>query len=119
MDGRSLEEQVRDAKSRIREITPQEAMTRAADGNAVLLDVRESNEWNLFRIPGAVHLPLGSVGERVTDAVAPEREVIVYCAGGTRSALAADAMQRMGYGNVASMAGGIRGWANAGGALED
>ncbi len=114
-----MEERVRDAKARIREITAQDAIGRSTAGDVVLLDVREANEWNLFRIPGAVHLPLATVPERVSDAVPRDREVIVYCAGGTRSAVAADEMQQLGYTNVSSLAGGIRAWANAGGALED
>jgi rhodanese-related sulfurtransferase len=114
-----MEERVRDAKSRIHEVAAPDAIARSASGEVVLLDVREANEWNLFRIPGAVHLPLATVAERVGEAVPHDREVIVYCAGGTRSAVAADEMQRLGYTNVSSLAGGIRAWASAGGALED
>lgn len=120
MTQKSYEELVADAKSRIREVSPQDAMALQERGDgAVFLDVREPQEWNLFRIPNAVHVPLGQLTESIVDRVARDRTVIVYCASGNRSALAADAMQRWGYGDVASMAGGIKGWAYAGGELDE
>lgn len=114
------EQMVRDAKTRITEISPREAIARRARGDDVVyLDVREPNEWNLFHIPGAVHVPLAQVAERVGEAVDRGADVIVYCAGGNRSALAADTMRGMGYEKVASMAEGVRGWMYAGGELEE
>jgi rhodanese-related sulfurtransferase len=121
MTEKSYEEQVAEAKSRVTEVTAAEAVSlrRAGDG-VVFLDVREPNEWNLFRIPGAVHVPLATVRDRVRDAVPPSAgRVVVYCARGNRSALAADAMRELGYANVASLAGGIMGWVSAGGEVEE
>jgi rhodanese-related sulfurtransferase len=110
---------VADAKARVKEVTPDEALDIKERGDAVFLDVREPNEWNLFHIPGALHVPLGEVEQRVAESVPPDRAVVIYCARGNRSALAADAMQRMGYTDVTSMSGGIRGWVDAGGDVEE
>lgn len=120
MDGKSYEEQVAEAKSRVTEVPPADAVAlrRAGDG-VVFVDVREPNEWNLFRIPGAVHVPLGAVRDTVREAVPAERRVVVYCARGNRSALAADAMRELGYGSVVSLAGGIMAWMGAGGDVEE
>lgn len=111
---------VADAKTRIREVTPREAIAERLAGEPapVFLDVRDPQEWNLFRIPGAVHVPLGALGERASGSVDAARRIIVYCARGNRSALAANALQEMGYGDVASLAQGIRGWMEAGGDVE-
>ena len=120
MSEMSYEQRVADAKTRIREVTPEEALAMRGRGeDAVYLDVREPQEWNLFRIPGAVHVPLGAVDDRILERIPRDRKVIVYCARGNRSALAADAMERMGYRDVASMARGITGWAHAGGEVDD
>jgi rhodanese-related sulfurtransferase len=108
---------VDDAKSRVREITVAETMKRlAANPKAVLIDVREDNEWQAGHAAPAKHLGKGII-ERDIEGVVPDRksEVILYCGGGFRSALAGDALQKMGYTNVASMAGGWRAW-NAEGA---
>ena len=120
MTEQSYEQRVAEAKTRVREVTPEQAIAMRRRGeDAVFLDVREPHEWNLFRIPGAVHVPLGQLEARVADAVPRDRHVVVYCARGNRSALAADAMQNMGYTDVASMAAGINGWAHAGGEVDD
>ena len=120
MSDKSYEQLVAEAKTRIREVTPEEALAMRRRGDdAIFLDVREPQEWNLFRIPGAVHVPLSRLGEQVAGAVPRDRRVVVYCARGNRSALAADVMQGMGYTDVASMAAGITGWAHAGGELDD
>src|ERR671939_1922941 len=110
MADKTYEQMVAEAKTRIREVTPEEAIALRRRGeDAVYLDVREPQEWNLFRIPGAVHVPLGQVDQRVAETIPRDRKVIVYCARGNRSALAADAMQNMGYSDVASLAAGITG----------
>ncbi|HEX5438874.1 MAG TPA: rhodanese-like domain-containing protein [Gemmatimonadaceae bacterium] len=120
MSEKSYEEMVSEAKGRIREITPREAITlREQDGAVVYLDVREPQEWNLFRIPGAVHVPLSRVAQITPEQIACDRQVILYCSRGNRSALATDTMQQMGFTNVVSMAEGIMGWVNAGGAVEE
>ena len=103
-----------DAKSRIREVTPPQASAEQAQG-AVLIDVRESEEFSQGHAKGAIHLSKGAIEMRieaaVPDAATP---IICYCGGGMRSALAADNLQKMGYTNVASMSGGIKGWRNDG-----
>jgi rhodanese-related sulfurtransferase len=108
---------VADAKTRIREVTPAEALEEK-DAGAVFLDVREANEWNMGHIPGALFVPLASVESRVEELIPHERRVIVYCARGNRSAVAADRMQNLGYKNVVSMSAGIAGWSDAGGEIE-
>ena len=117
---KTRDEMLAEARARITEITPQEAVERQQTGDAaVYLDVREPGEWNLFRIPDAVLVPLSEVAATVEDRVPRDARVVVYCARGNRSVLAADAMQQLGYGDVASLAGGITGWAHAGGAIDD
>jgi rhodanese-related sulfurtransferase len=117
---KTRDEMLAEARARITEITPQEAVERRQTGDAVVyLDVREPGEWNLFRIPGAVLVPLSQVVATVEEKVPRNAKVVVYCARGNRSVLAADAMQQLGYGDVASLAGGITGWAHAGGAIDD
>lgn len=106
-----------EARTRVREVSASEAM-QSAGANTVYLDCREPNEWNLGRLPGAVFIPRGTLEGKVEGLIARERDVIVYCASGNRSALAADTLQQMGYANVASMKGGIRGWVDAGGDIE-
>lgn len=110
---------IEEAKGRIKEVTPAEvAAMRERGERAIYLDVREPNEWNLGRIPGAVFLPRGNLESKIESTVPRDERVIVYCAGGNRSALAADTMQQMGYDNVASMSGGFRQWAMEGREVE-
>jgi sulfur-carrier protein adenylyltransferase/sulfurtransferase len=108
-------------KQTIREVSVEETKTRAVDGGdgPVLIDVRERDEYEQGFIPKAQWIPRGFLELKVEDAV-PERatEVILYCAGGVRSALAAKALQDLGYEKVSSMAGGFRAWKNAGFAFE-
>lgn len=100
------------AKQRIRQVTPQETKAMLERGEkVVLLDVRDQNEVNLGRIPGAVHISRGTLEGKVEGAVPRDAAVVVYCATGNRSALAAVTLQEMGYTNVASMSGGFRDWA--------
>lgn len=104
------------ARGRIRETTVEEVRRRQQAGEAFLLvDVREDGEWAQGRLPGATHVGRGvlepNIGKVAPDPAAP---IVLYCAGGGRSALAADALQALGYTNVASMAGGINAWAGAG-----
>lgn len=110
---------IEEARGRIKEVTPAEvAALRERGEQAILLDVREPNEWNLGRIPGAVFLPRGNLESKVEDAVPRDARVIVYCARGNRSALGADTMRQMGYENVASMSGGFQQWAMEGREVE-
>jgi len=103
---------VDDAKTRIRETNADAVKTRMDRGDKfVLVDVREESEYAKDHLPGAIHLGKGVI-ERDIEARVPElsTEVILYCGGGFRSALAADNLQKMGYTNVISMDGGIRDW---------
>lgn len=107
---------VEDAKSRVREIDVEAAKDRVNAGAGVyLIDVREDNEWDAEHAAGALHLGKGII-ERDIETEVPDKdaELILYCGGGYRSALAADALQKMGYSNVYSMAGGWKAWQGAG-----
>ena len=110
---------VEDAKSRVREISIDEVQRKLESGKAKLIDVREDSEWAAGHARGAQHLGKGVI-ERDIEQSVPDKnsELILYCGGGFRSALATDSLQKMGYTNVASMAGGWRGWQAAGGAVE-
>jgi rhodanese-related sulfurtransferase len=99
-----------EAKSRIREVTPQQAKEEQAKG-AVLIDVRETEEVAQGRARGAIPLSKGIIELKIEDVVPDAATpIICYCGGGSRSALAADNLQKMGYTNVASMAGGLKAW---------
>ena len=103
-----------DAKTRVREVSASEAATHHA-GGAVLIDVREGDEFAKGHAQGAIHLSKGVVELRIEETVPDVATMIVcYCGGGSRSALAADNLQKMGYKNVASMAGGFKAWKDSG-----
>jgi rhodanese-related sulfurtransferase len=107
---------VNSVRGNIRECTVQDVHDRLARGDQFLLvDVREDHEWSQGHLPGAKHLGKGII-ERDIESVVPdeETEIVLYCGGGYRSALAADALQKMGYSRVISMDGGFRGWKDAG-----
>lgn len=107
---------VDDAKTRIEEITPGEVRQKQkSDDDFVLLDIREQNEWKNVHIAGAEYLGRGIL-ERDIEEEYPdtEKDIVLYCGGGYRSALAADNLQKMGYQNVKSLAGGFRSWTEAG-----
>jgi rhodanese-related sulfurtransferase len=103
---------VDDAKTRVREVSVDEVKAKLDRGDSFhFVDVREDAEWAQDRARGARHLGRG-VLERDIEGVIHDKqaEIVLYCGGGFRSALAADSLQRMGYTNVTSMAGGIRAW---------
>ena len=107
---------VNDAKTRIREVSVDETRRRlTANKDARLIDVREDHEFEAAHAAGALHLGKGII-ERDIEATVPDKstEVILYCGGGFRSALAADVLQQMGYTNVFSMAGGWKAWQHSG-----
>jgi len=111
---------VHDAKSRIREVTVADTQKRIGENrDAKLIDVREDNEWQAAHAAGAIHLGKGII-ERDIEAMVPDKatELILYCGGGYRSALAADVLQKMGYTNVYSMAGGWKAWKESGSKTE-
>jgi rhodanese-related sulfurtransferase len=111
---------VDDARQRIREVTVadvQQMLDRRTSFQ--LIDVREESEWANGHLPRARHLSKGII-ERDIEAIIPDQnaQIVLYCGGGFRSALAADNLRKMGYTNVASMDGGWRGWTEAGLAVE-
>ena len=115
---------VDDAKQRVRETNVdavKSRLDRRMDGKDkfVLVDVREDREFDAGHLPGAVHMGRGVI-ERDIEGKYPDlgTELVLYCGGGFRSALAADNLQKMGYTNVISMDGGFRGWREKGFALE-
>jgi rhodanese-related sulfurtransferase len=112
---------VDDARTRVRE-TNVEAVKKKMDGGGkfLLVDVREESEFAKDHLPGAIHLGKGII-ERDIEARVPDldQEIVLYCGGGFRSALAADNLQKMGYTNVISMDGGIRDWRANGYPLEN
>ena len=107
---------VDDARQRVHEVSVDEVKQRLDRGQKFLLvDVREDSEWDKDHLPGAVHLGKGIIERDIEERV-PElnASMVLYCGGGYRSALAADNLQKMGYTNVLSMDGGIRGWREKG-----
>jgi len=109
----SYRELLAQTKARIREISPAEAEERL--GAAVFLDVREPDEYDAGTIPGALHIPRGHL-EGWVEARVPDKEapIVVFCAGGNRSAFAAETLTQLGYRDVVSMAGGFGQWKNDG-----
>lgn len=103
---------VDDAKTRVKETTVDEIKRRLDRGEKfMLVDVREESEFAKDHLPGAVHLGKGIIERDIEARVPdPKTELVLYCGGGFRSALAADNLQKMGYTNVISMDGGIREW---------
>jgi rhodanese-related sulfurtransferase len=107
---------VNDAKAAIKELTIAETLARIEkDPSIKLLDIREDREWALGHITGAVHMGKGII-ERDIEKAVPDKnaEIILYCGGGFRSALSAEALGKMGYTKVYSMDGGWRQWVEAG-----
>jgi rhodanese-related sulfurtransferase len=107
---------VDEARTRIRETTVETVKSRLERGDRfILVDVREESEYQKDHIPGAIHMGKGVIERDIEQKVPdPNAELVLYCGGGFRSALAADNLQKMGYTNVISMDGGIRGWREKG-----
>jgi rhodanese-related sulfurtransferase len=104
------------ARQQIHEIAVEEVQQKLYLGHPCrVIDVREASEWSQGHIPGAIHVGKGVI-ERDIEQVVPDvqTELILYCGGGSRSALAAESLQKMGYQNIWSMHGGMRGWLDAG-----
>ncbi len=117
---------VAEAKQRVENLTPAQVTAEVATGEALLVDLREPNELaQSGTIPGAIHAPRGML-EFYADPASPyhrseldpARRVILYCASGGRSALAADVLASLGYANVAHLDGGLKAWREAGGPVE-
>jgi len=107
---------VNDAKTRVRETSPEDVRRRQERGERFyLVDVREDGEWERGRALGALHLGKGVIERDVERAIPNyDEEIVLYCGGGYRSALAADALMKMGYKNVISMDGGWKRWRELG-----
>src|SRR3954464_3943115 len=106
---------VAEAKRNITEVSTAEAQSQTERGDSILIDVREDEDWHEDHAKGAKHLTRGTIEleieEQVPDLKTP---IICYCGGGSRSALVAESLKKMGYENVRSIAGGFRAWKEAG-----
>jgi rhodanese-related sulfurtransferase len=110
-----FENLVAEAKKKITEISPTEAAEKSKSGNAVIVDVREKDEWDEEHIREAIHMSRGTLELDIEEKVPDTNAMIVcHCGGGGRSALAAESLQKMGYKNIRSMAGGFKAWKAAG-----
>ena len=99
------------AKQNVTEISPADARKEAEEGGAVLIDVREKNDWSEGHAKGAKHLSRGVIELEIEDEIPDvKKPIICYCGGGSRSALVAESLQKMGYENVRSLAGGLQAW---------
>ena len=106
---------VAEAKNHITEISPQDAAAKLSSGDAVVVDVREKDEWDEGHIRDAIHMSRGTIELDIEGKVPDTNAMIIcHCGGGGRSALAAESLQKMGYKNVRSMAGGFKAWKAAG-----
>lgn len=111
----SFRDLLRDTKARIREIETADAEAEVVLPGTVVLDVREPDEYEQGAVPGAIHIPRGHLESQVESKVADrDAHIVVYCAGGTRSAFAADTLAQLGYTDVVSMAGGFNKWKDEG-----
>jgi rhodanese-related sulfurtransferase len=103
------------AKKNITEISPQDAAAKSKSGQAVIVDVREKDEWDEEHIPAAILLSRGTIELDIEEKVPDTNAMIIcHCGGGGRSALVAESLQKMGYKNVRSMAGGFKAWKASG-----
>lgn len=112
---------VNDALTRVDEITPDEVKEKLdSDEDFILYDVREQDEWQKSHIAGADYMGKGVIERDIEEEVPDtDKELVLYCGGGYRSALAADNLQKMGYKNVKSLKGGFRSWTEAGLPIEE
>src|SRR5690242_13350490 len=115
MEKSSYQKLVSEAKRHVTEISPEEAATKSANDEAAIIDVREKDEWDEGHIPDAIHLSRGTIELDIEEKF-PDKNAMIIChyGGGGRSALAAESLQKMGYKNVRSMAGGFKAWKAAG-----
>jgi phage shock protein E len=106
-----FEKLVAEAKKSITEISPEDAAEKSNNREAMIVDVRDRDEWDEGHIPGAIHLSRGTIELDIEEKVPDLNAMIIcHCGGGGRSALAAESLQKMGYKNVRSMAGGFKAW---------
>jgi len=114
-----FEKLVKGIIDQVSEISAQEVHAALSKPDFVLIDVREDNEFEVDHLPGAKHMGRGII-ERDIEKTIPDKnqKIVLYCGGGYRSALSAVNLQTMGYTNILSMAGGIRGWRDSNYELE-
>jgi sulfur-carrier protein adenylyltransferase/sulfurtransferase len=116
---RTADQLLAEAKAQIKEYTPADVMAMQKRGDKfTLLDVRDLPEVNLAKIPNAIHISRGRLEQNIEAAVPRDTNLVIYCANGNRSALAAVTLRDMGYEQVSSMSGGINGWTAIGGDVE-
>jgi rhodanese-related sulfurtransferase len=110
-----FEKLVAEAKKNITEISPQDAAEKLKSGDAIIVDVRDKDEWDEQHIPNALHMSRGTIELDIEKKVPDTNAMIIcHCGGGGRSALATASLQKMGYKNVRSMAGGFKAWRASG-----
>jgi len=119
MTAKSYHDLIREAKTRVAEVTAVESMRIMQEKpDTVMIDCREPNEAALGTVAGAIVIPRGLLEQNIERHAARDRKIIIYCASGNRSALAADSLREMGYQDAATMAGGFRAWVEAGGEVD-
>jgi rhodanese-related sulfurtransferase len=110
-----FEKLVAEAKKNIMEISTQDAAAKLKSGEAVIVDVREQDEWDEDHIPDAIHMSRGTIELDIEQKVPDTNAMIIcHCGGGGRGALATESLRKMGYKNVRNMAGGFKAWKAAG-----
>ena len=115
MAEQNYEQLVAEAKKNIIEISPEQAAAKMQNAEARIVDVREQDEWEEGHIPNAVHISRDTIESAVEEKFPDKNAMIIcHCGGGGRSALAAQSLQKIGYKNVRSMAGGLKAWKAAG-----
>ncbi|BAQ59857.1 rhodanese domain protein [Geminocystis sp. NIES-3708] len=115
MNHQELVELAQESKTRIQEITIDEAQKAIAEKDVIILDVRETDEYESGHLADTLHLSLGEVKEQIHNVIKDKStKIICYCGGGNRSALATDTLNQLGYENVVSLMGGITAWENSG-----
>ena len=119
MTAKTYHDLVNEARTRVPEVTAAESnKLRKEHPGTVMIDCREPNEAALGTIAGAVVIPRGLLEQNIERVATRDRKIIIYCASGNRSALAADSLRQMGYQDVATMAGGFRAWVAMGGDVD-
>ncbi len=117
---KTAQQLIAEAKTKVSEVTAREVQDRLSHGDPiVLIDVREQNEWNLGHATPAQYIGRGVLESQIESRVPRDARVVLMCASGNRSALAASTLQDMGYTSVASLAGGYRDWVASGGEVAD
>lgn len=120
MTFKTAQQLIADAKAAITEVTAREVQNQLARGEeVVLIDIREQNEWNLGHAAPAIYIGRGVLESQIEARVPREANVVLMCASGNRSALAARTLNEMGYPKASSMAGGFRDWVASGGEVAD